>query len=240
MESLSLIIPTKNEAEGLPHLLEALKRQTLQPEEVIVADAQSTDNTRDIARSFGAVVVEGGLPSVGRNRGAAVARGSVLLFLDADVTLLENTFLEKTLREFAERKLDIASIGVCLPDGALYDKISHELYNLYAKAWGKRHPHAPGCCIFSRKKLHESIHGFDEQALFCEDHDYAGRAVRSGAQFGFLEGRIGLNTRRQDLEGRMKLVIKYVLAEMHLLFLGPVHHDKFRYHFDYSEQRKKR
>jgi glycosyltransferase involved in cell wall biosynthesis len=234
METLSVIIPTKNEAECLPRLLAALARQSMQPQEIIVADAQSTDNTREVARSFGARVVEGGLPGVGRNRGAEHATGSVLLFLDADVTLMSDDFLAKALGEFVERKLTIASVSVCLPEGAAHDKVAHEMFNAYVRLWGARRPHAAGCCMFVKKELHQKIGGFDEQIVFCEDHEFAGRAVRNGANFGFLHVKIGLNTRRQELEGRIKLVLKYVLAEMHLMFLGPIRHDRFRYRFDYT------
>ena len=58
------MIPTKNEADELPTLLRSIRRQTTQPREIIVADANSTDGTREIARQFGARVVEGGLTIV--------------------------------------------------------------------------------------------------------------------------------------------------------------------------------
>ena len=59
---ISIIIPTYNEEEYLPKLLESIKSQDFTDYEVIVADAQSNDNTREIAKEYGCVVVEGGLP----------------------------------------------------------------------------------------------------------------------------------------------------------------------------------
>ncbi len=84
---LSIIIPTFNEESYLPHLLESIKRQDFSDYEVIVADAGSKDSTRDIAQEWGCKVVEGGLPSVGRNRGTEAASGEYLLFFDSDVFL---------------------------------------------------------------------------------------------------------------------------------------------------------
>lgn len=52
--TLSVIIPTRNEAENLPRCLAALTRCR----EVYVIDSQSTDSTVEIARSFGAKVVQ--------------------------------------------------------------------------------------------------------------------------------------------------------------------------------------
>jgi len=107
---LTIIIPTKNEEESLPRLLASIHRQTLQPVEIIVSDAQSSDATRELARSFNARVVEGGLISFGRNAGAREASTEFLLFLDADVELRDPEFLEKAVGEMLEKKLDLATV----------------------------------------------------------------------------------------------------------------------------------
>ena len=61
---LSIIIPTYNEEEYLPKLLESIKMQDFTDYEVIVADANSKDNTRKIATDYGAKVVDGGFDCV--------------------------------------------------------------------------------------------------------------------------------------------------------------------------------
>ena len=82
---LSIIIPTYNEEKYLPILLESIKKQSFEDYEIIVADANSTDNTRNIAQEYGCIIVDGGLPAIGRNNGANVAKGDILLFLDSDL-----------------------------------------------------------------------------------------------------------------------------------------------------------
>lgn len=236
MPTLAVVIPAKNEEICLPFLLNALRKQRRQPDEVIVADGGSTDKTREIAKRFGARVVKGGLPGVGRNRGAKAATSEVLLFLDADVTILSAQFLGDALEEFCARNLDIASVNVSLPEGGVADRAYHNAYNVYARMWGSVRPHAHGSCMVVKRTLHEQIGGFDEAARLCEDHEYAQRAAKEG-KFGFLDSvKIGLNTRRLDHEGRLKLLLKYMLAEFHLLVIGPIHHDAFSYHFDYDEK----
>ncbi|THF84590.1 glycosyltransferase [Cohnella fermenti] len=91
---LSVLIPARNEEGNLPYLLSSLKRQTLQPYEIIVIDDFSEDRTRAIAESYGATVVSPPpLPAgwTGKNwavwNGYRQATGDVLLFLDADVRL---------------------------------------------------------------------------------------------------------------------------------------------------------
>lgn len=237
MLTLSVVIPTKNEEEYLPRLLEAIDRQTRKPEMIVVADAGSTDGTTEIARSNGARVVEGGLPGTGRNRGAAMCDTELLFFLDADAILLGDDFLERALEEFEQHGFDVATADVVAIDGNTYDRITHRLYNVYARLWGRVHPHAPGFCILVKKRLHDEIGGFDETVRFCEDHDYVMRANRVGI-FGFLNDvRIGVPTRRQDRDGRARMAVTYLLAELHILFLGPIRHDRFKYGFGYSSKK---
>ncbi len=236
MSKVSIVIPAKNEEDFLPTLLESIRIQTVQPHEIIVADAGSTDKTPEIARSFGAQVVKGGMPGPGRNLGAACATGDLILFLDADVAFPQKDFIESAVREFEERKLDIATADVLLQEGKTYDKAAHTFYNAYARLWGSVHPHAPGFCILVRRSIHEAIGGFDETVQFCEDHDYANRASRKGS-FGFLNSvRISVTTRRQERDGRLSMALKYILAEMHLLALGPIRHDHFQYGFGYDKK----
>lgn len=233
---ITVVIPTKNEEETLPRLLESIRRQTLQPKEIIVSDAGSTDRTRDIAASYGARVVEGGLPGPGRNRGAESASTELILFLDADVELLDRQFLEHSVGEMLERKLDIATCDVVALSGGRIDRALHAAYNLYVRAWGGVFAHAPGFCLFVRRSLNEAIGGFDEGVLFCEDHDYAQRASRVGT-FGILRSsRIPVSTRRLDRDGRVNIAMKYILAELHLATLGPIRHNRFRYSFGHRSK----
>ena len=58
---ISVIIPTLNEEKYLPILLHSLKQQTFRDFEVIVADAGSTDKTKEVAEGLGAKLVPGGM-----------------------------------------------------------------------------------------------------------------------------------------------------------------------------------
>jgi len=83
---ISIILPAKNEAEGLARTLPAIAA-VLPEAEVIVVDDGSTDETAAIARAAGARVLSSPY-SMGNGaaikRGARAARGEVLVFMDAD------------------------------------------------------------------------------------------------------------------------------------------------------------
>lgn len=83
---ISVILPAKNEAEGLRLTLPRL-REALPEAEVIVVDDGSTDETAAVAASHGARVLSSPY-SMGNGaaikRGARAAGGDVLVFMDAD------------------------------------------------------------------------------------------------------------------------------------------------------------
>ena len=54
-DTLTVVVPALNEAERLPLLFDALERQTRRPDQIVVADAGSTDDTREVASARGAV-----------------------------------------------------------------------------------------------------------------------------------------------------------------------------------------
>lgn len=231
----SIIIPTKDEALYLPTLLRSIRAQSLQPKEIIVADAFSKDSTRSMARSFGARVVDGGMPAVGRNRGAEQVEATYLVFLDADVELQNPSFFKQGLGEFIERGLDVASCAAAPLSSKRTDRYLHHAYNWYVRACGSTFAHAAGFCIFVKRSLHEAIGGFDEQISFCEDHDYARRAALVGT-FGFLTSvSVPVSTRRLERDGRLKTVARFALAELHLNTIGPIRHNGFRYEFGYKK-----
>lgn len=235
-DMISIVIPAKNEEAYLPLLLASIKTQTLQPREVIVADANSDDRTRAIARNFGCTVVPGGMPGPGRNRGAEVASGEYLLFLDSDVQLLDENFLEHAVGELKERKLDFGACDVVPLSKKRIDRLAHKFYNHYARIAEPLFVHAPGFCLFARREMHRKINGFDETIKLCEDHDYGNRGSKVG-KFGFLKSvSVPVSIRRLDRDGRLNIAVKYALSELHFLTLGPIRHDKFNYTFGYDKQ----
>jgi glycosyltransferase involved in cell wall biosynthesis len=84
---LSIVVLTRNSESTLPSLLSSIERQSVLPLETIVVDAESTDHTVLIAQDHGARVVGGTSKAASRNRGARLAHGEDLLFLDSDMEL---------------------------------------------------------------------------------------------------------------------------------------------------------
>ncbi|MFA5935709.1 MAG: glycosyltransferase [Patescibacteria group bacterium] len=239
MKKLSIVIPSKNEEAELPKLLNSIKAQTFSDYEVIVADAHSTDRTREIAESFGAKVVEGAMPGPGRNRGALHAEGEIIAFFDADVQLPSTKFLQECVEEMDRKKLDVATCRVKPLSRKPIDRAMHEVYNAFVIATEKIRPHAPGFCIFVRRSTHDGIKGFDEEVVFAEDHDYVQRADKMGSKFGVLRSHpIAVSVRRLEKDGRLAIALKYVFGELHMLTKGTFKEMPFEYVMGGAEEKK--
>ncbi|MDP1538478.1 MAG: glycosyltransferase [bacterium] len=241
---LSIIIPTLNEEKYLPLLLLSLaKQQTKQQNfreeyEVIVADAGSKDKTVAIAKSFGCKVVKGGLPAKGRNEGAKVAKGELLLFLDADLKLPPD-FLEKSLKEFRNRKLDIASY--CLEPQTNKKIIKTGFVLLYNRpiTFSQRIlAHGSGA-ILVKKEIFKKVKGFDEDIKLAEDHYFVRQASKIG-KFGVIKSiRIHIHLRRFQADGYLKTCLKYLLCQLYMFSGKPVKSNIFKYKFGHYPKRKK-
>ncbi len=82
--TISVVIPTWNEASELPETLRRI-REVREVGEIIVSDAGSSDVTVDLATAAGARIVHGARGRGGQlRRGAAMATGDVVWMVHAD------------------------------------------------------------------------------------------------------------------------------------------------------------
>lgn len=233
----SIIIPTYNEEEYLPILLESIKKQEFDGYEVIVADANSTDKTREIAKDYGCIVVEGGLPAVGRNNGAKVAKGEYLLFLDSDLKLTDD-YLRDVLYEFKMEHLGIAISQMIPMSNKVEDKLFHDFANYFMISVEKIKPHGAGCYgIIAKKELHDKCEGFDESLTFGEDTDYIERLAKEEPFRVLRNAKIGVSTRRLEEEGIQTLIRQYGKSTVNDFLGKRTDASELNYTFEHGKER---
>lgn len=169
--AISLVIPAWNEEKYLPALLDTVDAaraafsQGPGAVEVIVADNASTDATARIAEARGCTVVavEKRAIAAARNGGAAIARGGILCFVDADSLIHPETFNEVVATLAGDRfvggasgvRLERWSLGIFLTWCLLM-----ALVVLLKMDTG---------VVFCRREDFERIGGYNENRLFGED-----------------------------------------------------------------------
>jgi glycosyltransferase involved in cell wall biosynthesis len=234
---VSIIVPALNEERLLPRLLESIRRQNYTDYEVIVADAGSTDGTVQIAESFGAIIVKGGLPGPGRNAGARAASGEYLFFFDADVELPDD-FFEKAVAELDGRYLDLATCEIRPLSNYVVDRLVHRFINVSVRATLRVDPRAMGFCIFVTRRLFTRTGGFDETVRVGEDAEFVKRAAKLSPLHWLSTVYISVSVRRFEKEGRLAHIKKGIKLNLHRAFKGEVRDDAIEYEFaNYDEGR---
>ena len=213
---LSIVIPCKNEEKYIGILLDCLVKQQLpQTVEIIIADAESTDNTLQIINSYADLlpnlkVINGGLPSLGRNLGALEAKGEVLLFIDSDVYFKKNNLIMKSLEVFKKKKANI--LGCLLNiENNFKVKTIYKFCNLtfYLSQYDK--PFVVGSYMMIDKEVFFNIGGFDEELMHCEDY-FLSKEVNPN-KYIVLNEYIYTDDRRFKKLGNLG-IIKYFVKNM--------------------------
>jgi len=107
---ISVIVPTYNEGENIIDCLQSLGNQTYSDFEIIIVDDGSTDSTVSRLKRLEKIVEEIRLlrqrhrgPGAARNLGCKLARGNILVFVDADMTF-DRDFLKDLVRPIIKGK----------------------------------------------------------------------------------------------------------------------------------------
>ena len=174
--NLSIIIPAFNEVDYLPSTLDAIQRASdhLRDRadvdvEVIVVDNNSNDDTAAVAEATGATVVPETVQGIGRarNRGASVAQGDVLVFVDADVTV--PVMLLEVVHE-------LMSDPDCIGGGVDVEyRPRRMVIRLYLRCWrqlARLTGMVQGATQFCRRSAFEAVGGYDENVWIGEDVDF--------------------------------------------------------------------
>jgi glycosyltransferase involved in cell wall biosynthesis len=227
--NIAVVIPTRNEIDYLPRLVECLDRQTWDQFDIIVADNFSEDGTREYCRKTGLFMVNGGHPSAARNVGAKLASTDWVLFLDADI-LINDDFVERAVDRAQYHQAEVASFAFELITDELVIKLIEKLavwYFVCTSVAG--FSHGLGGALLVKKTAHESVNGFDESITVAGDQDYIHRLAKSHKYCFLTEPRVKVSARRFGKEGTLQLCYKYVLIELHRLLLGEIRHNRIRH-----------
>lgn len=175
---ISVVIPAYNREKYLGEAVQSALGQTLSPDEIIVVDDGSTDQTAAVARSFGGIVrcltrTNGGVGPA-RNDGVAASSGDILAFLDSD-----DLWVPQKL-EWQAAHLD-QHPETDLVFGHMQAFVSPELQPTFNRSVDTQA--MPGMCastLMVRKKVFEKIGPFDPAERVTEFIEWFSRAQAMG------------------------------------------------------------
>ena len=210
---LSIIIPTLNEAEHIPALIDQLRREDPGSDSLVI-DGGSTDGTLDLALKAGARAIRG---ARGRGQqltlGAEVAEGDVLLFLHAD-SRLGSGGLQQLRAGLADPRVVGGNFRILFDGGRPFDRWLTRFY-----AWFRRFGLYYGdSAIFIRREALQRIGGLRPIALM-EDYDLCRRLERSGKTICIAEPPVTTSSRRFEGRWPPRIVAGWLLIHL-LYYLG--------------------
>jgi len=218
---ISLVIPVKNEAGTLEHLYASIRRQTRRPDEVIIVDGGSTDQTIEIGKRLSSaesnlkfIETPQGSPGKGRNVGAANAQFEWIAFTDAGIEL-ESDWLQNLIAAVQDNpELDIVYGNYAPVIETLFEKCATLAYVPAQRGSGIRGKTIVSCLL--KKEVWEAAGGFPDQRA-AEDLMFMEAAEAAGFKVGYAPKAMAFWQLQPNLRSTFR---KFVLYSKHNVWAG--------------------
>jgi len=218
---ISLVIPIFNEQESLDSLIESINSQSFQPDEIILVDGGSTDNTIEIVERMAVenskikfIKTPQASPGKGRNLGVDSAKNDWIAFTDAGIKL-ETGWLEELV------KVAVQNPSVDVVYGNYAPRIGNSFEKCAALAYvrPKRENAIRGIFIASylaKKTVWEAVGGFPDLRA-AEDLIFMEAVEKRGFKVDYAPDAMIHWQLRPDLSTTFS---KFVLYSKHNVWAG--------------------
>lgn len=215
---ISVIIPTLNASKYIKSILEKLKKQTCIPDEIIVIDSSSDDDTLKIASTFHVkthkiprnIFDHGGT----RNLAVKISSGNLLIFLTQDAIPFDKTLIENLIRPLNDPCI-AASFGRQVPrNNAKITEIFTRLFNYpdmplvknidSIKTLGIKTFFFSNVCSAIKKREFIEVGGFPEVTIFNEDMILASKLILKGYKIAYEPRAIVIHSHNYRLTHQFK------------------------------------
>ena len=170
MKKISFITTVKNDSSGLKVLLDSLKQQTKQPDEIVIIDGEKTKTNRSQAR----------------NLAIQKAKGRIIAVSDAGCRLDKN-WLEEITNPFSNPKIDVAA-GYYKPVAKTVFQKCLACYTCVFLDKVRPCQFLPSSrSIAFRKKAWKKVGGYPASLNYCEDLVFAQKLKKADCKFKFIK-----------------------------------------------------
>jgi len=213
---LTIVIPCKNEKDIILKTLDLLNYQLdIHNVKVIVCDASDDGITKSNliekleynSDKFDLYLMEGGLPAKARNNGFKLVTTPYVLFLDADVFLLDPKTIKRSLLLAQKRKLDLTTVKF-RSDNGKYNYI-YKLFDTIQILSKWSTPFCLGGFMLIKSEIFKELGGFDEEIKVAEDYQLSKRIKPK--KFGRINNVVFTPPRRFENKG-VTYMIKLMLG----------------------------
>ncbi len=217
---ISLILTVKNEASSLPGLLDSISAQTRLPDEIVVVDGGSTDDTLAVLHTYAKrlplkIICEPGNISQGRNTAIRASSGDIICSTDAGVRLDPGWVAElvKPFDDGASAVVDVVA-GFFVPDPHGVFETALAATTLPALADIRPTQFMPSSrSVAFRKSAWAKVNGYPEWLDFCEDLIFDFALRDAGFAFDFAPRAVAHFRPRSSLRTFFKQYYQYARGD---------------------------
>ena len=205
--SVSVVVPVRNGERSIDECVRSLLALSWPADrlEVLVVDNGSSDGTADVLQAHADRIVllherKRG-PGAARNAGLRRARGQIVAFTDADCRV-EPDWLTQLVPALDDPQVGIAG-GVirARPQAGAVELFGEAIHDHQKSIELYEPPYAITMSWASPRHVLESVGGFDERFLRCEDVDLSYRIVLAGYRLAFAPGAVVYHRNESSLPG---------------------------------------
>ena len=199
MKKASIIIPAYNEEKYIEETLISINHPEV---EIIVVCNGCTDKTSEIAKRFTKKVlkIKEKSVSVARNKGASIATGNILIFLDADIKLTKNT-----IQKIIDANFKLGTCKAIPNNNKAIAKIISKIKNI------SHHFGLYTGLIFCNKDLFKKVEGFNTKLKVKEGSDFI-RKAKKYEKYYVVDTHVINNMRRFEKKGYFFMSIFWLKA----------------------------
>ena len=210
-DTITIVVPCKNEEDYIHHLLDSLRSQNIGDTRIIIADC-STDNTRQVIKdnstSLNIEIIEGGPVSIAKNNGAKLVTTPYILFIDADVRFFKNNVISDAVNKIDSMNLDLVGLNIKCYDKDPRAMLGFTIFNAINHTLKFFSPFAVGAFMLTRRDKFEEYGGFPEK--FATSEDYFLSRKYSPKKFRIVKHHFGQDSRRFKKMGYLGMA-KYLV-----------------------------
>jgi GT2 family glycosyltransferase len=212
--SVSLLIPCYNQAGHIRQVVEAALDQTHPPDEIVVVDDASTDESVEILRQIPVRLICHEVnrgPAIARNTALQAASGDIIVYIDADA-YADQRMIEALLQAYRlPSQVSIGGVG-----GRAVDVNTQSVYDRWRTLHAKQDyglaprenvPYLFGLCMSFRREALVKIGGFDPffPINAGEDLDLGYRLLKAGYRLRYTPDAFVYH-QHSDTEEKLKRI----------------------------------
>lgn len=226
---ISLITTVLNEENQISYFIDSVLRQSLKPEELVIADAGSTDETIKFINNYRSkikragidlkvLVMNGANRSVGRNLAIKNSESEIIAVSDVGC-ILDKDWLKNLTVPFLNNKIKVVSGYYLAKTESIFEKcvapffcvMPDTLEKLMKKKDFEFLPSSRSLAF--KKEVWKKVGGYPKELNYCEDLVFDQKIKKEGYNFFFASDAIVYWPQRKNLKEVFKQFYNYAVGD---------------------------